>query len=144
MKIWTQRLLLAAVALGGATLCGAQTPAAMAPSDGARGATHDCSGMTGAALATCRELNRNAAGPAPTGAGTANDCSGMTGAPLVSCRRLNSAETEAPRTSVGTSEDCSDQIGDALKACRALNGQSTEPEGATTTGTGTTGGTTQP
>lgn len=103
------------------------------------GATHDCSGMTGAALETCRHLNRNADAPAQTGAGTVNDCSGMTGASLAACRRLNAAETEAPTSANGPSQDCSGQIGDALAACRALNGQPPEPDAAATTGAGTTG-----
>jgi len=99
--------------------------------------------MTGAALETCRQLNRRVNEPAQTGAGTANDCSGLTGAPLLTCRRLNAAEIVAPTTSVGASEDCSGQIGDALAACRALNGQPTEPDAASTTGAGTAGGTPQ-
>ena len=134
MKVWAPRLALAALALCGATLGIAQ----LAPSAAPRGATHDCSGMTGTALATCQQLNRNVNEPAPSGAGTPNDCSGLTGAALASCRRLNAAETAAPRSSAGASEDCSGQVGDALKACRALNGQSTEYDvsagGAATTG----------
>jgi hypothetical protein len=94
--------------------------------------------MTGTALATCQQLNRNAREPAPSGAGTPNDCSGLTGAPLASCRRLNAAETLAPTSSAGSSDDCGGQVGDALKACRTLNGQSTPydfPSGtAATTG----------
>src|SRR6476659_6038406 len=117
MKVWAPRLAIAAVALGGATLGFAQTAPA---------ATHDCSGMTGTALATCQQLNRNINEPAPSGAGTPNDCSGMTGAALASCRRLNAAETVAPNSSAGASEDCSGQVGDTLEACGAVNGQSTE------------------
>jgi hypothetical protein len=121
MKI-ASRCTLAALALCAATLGFAQG----APSDVARGATHDCTGMTGTALATCQQLNRNGNGPARSGAGTPNECSGMTGAPLASCRRLNAAEALAPTTSAGGSDDCSGQAGDALKACRTLNGQSTD------------------
>jgi len=134
MKVWAPRLAIAAVALGGATLGFAQTAPA---------ATHDCSGMTGTALATCQQLNRNINEPAPSGAGTPNDCSGLTGAPLASCRRLNAAETLAPSSSAGASDDCSGQVGDALKACRTLNGQPTEydvPTGDAAT-TGSTGST---
>jgi hypothetical protein len=122
MKFWAPRLVIAAFAFSGATLGFGQT---------ASGATHDCSGMTGTALVTCQQLNRNVNEPAPSGAGTPNDCSGMTGAPLASCRRLNAAETVAPSSSAGASEDCSGQVGDALKACRALNGQSTEYDAST-------------
>ena len=125
MKVWAPRLAIAAVALGGATLGFAQTAPA---------ATHDCSGMTGTALATCQQLNRNINEPAPSGAGTPNDCSGLTGAPLASCRRLNAAETLAPSSSAGASEDCSGQVGDALKACRTLNGQYAVPTGGAATG----------
>jgi hypothetical protein len=129
MKVWAPRLAIAALVFGGATLGFAQT---------APGPTHDCSGMTGTALVTCQQLNRNVNEPAPSGAGTPNDCSGMTGAPLASCRRLNAAETLAPSSSAGASEDCSGQVGDALRACRALNGQSTEYDvptgGAVTSG----------
>jgi hypothetical protein len=99
--------------------------------------------MTGTALATCQQLNRNINEPAPSGAGTPNDCSGLTGAPLASCRRLNAAETLAPSSSAGASDDCSGQFGDALKACRTLNGQPTEydvPTGDAAT-TGSTGST---
>lgn len=95
------------------------------PRPAVRPANHDCAGMTGTALATCRELNRRADEPAKTGAGTTNDCSGLAGAPLLSCRRLNAANASAPRSSTGESQDCGGQIGDALSACRALNG---EPE----------------
>lgn len=137
MKSSTSRTLFAALALSGATLCYAQTAPGVGPTDTLRGATHDCTGMTGTALTTCQELNRNVNEPAPTGAGTANDCSGMTGAPLFSCRRLNAAEARAQRSSAGAREDCSGQVGDALKACRALNGQY-EPD-APTVGAGTTG-----
>ncbi len=118
--------------IGGATLGFAQTPAS---------ASHDCSGMTGTALATCQQLNRNVNEPAPTGAGAPNDCSGLTGAPLASCRRLNAAETLAPSSSAGARDDCSGQVGDALKACRTLNGQSTEydvPTGGAATASGST------
>jgi hypothetical protein len=128
MKVWDPRIAIAALAFGSATLGFAQTAPATA---------HDCSGMTGTALATCQQLNRSVRDPAPSGAGTPNDCSGLTGAPLASCRRLNAAETLAPSSSAGASEDCSGQIGDALKACRALNGQSTEydvPTGGAATG----------
>ena len=134
MKVWAPRLAIAAVALGGATLGFAQTAPA---------ATHDCSGMTGTALATCQQLNRNINEPAPSGAGTPNDCSGLTGAPLASCRRLNAAETLAPSSAAGPNNDCSGQFGDALKACRTLNGQPTEydvPTGDAAT-TGSTGST---
>ena len=55
MKSWTPRLAIAALAFSGATLGFAQ----VAPSDAPRGVTHDCSGMTGTALATCLQLNRN-------------------------------------------------------------------------------------
>ena len=136
MKAWAPRLLITALALGGATLGFAQ----VAPTDASRGATHDCSGMTGTALATCQRLNRNLNAPAPSGAGTPNDCSGLTGAPLATCRRLNAAETLAPNSSAGGSEDCSGQFGDALKACRALNGQPTEYDatGGATTPNGST------
>ena len=137
MKVWTPRLAVATLALCGATLSFAQ----LAPSAAARGATHDCSGMTGTALDTCLQLNRNVNERAPSGAGTPNDCSGMTGAPLASCRRLNAAETVAPNSSAGASEDCSGQVGDALKACRALNGQSTEYD-VSTGGAATTAGST--
>lgn len=137
MKRSISRSLLAALALGSATLCYAQTVPDVGPTGAPRGATHDCTGMTGTALTTCQELNRNVNEPAPTGAGTANDCSGMTGAPLLSCRRLNAAEAQAQRSSAGASEDCSGQVGDALKACRALNGQN-EPD-VTTTGAGAAG-----
>jgi hypothetical protein len=122
MKVSASRCTLAALTLGAAVFSFAQ----VAPSDAARGATHDCSGMTGTALATCQQLNRNLNAPAPSGAGTPNECSGMTGAPLASCRRLNAAETVAPSSSAGASEDCSGQVGDALRACRTLNGQATE------------------
>ena len=134
MKVWAPRLAIAAVALGGAMLGFAQT---------APGATHDCSGMTGTALATCQQLNRNVNEPAPSGAGTPNDCSGLTGAPLASCRRVNAAETLAPSSAAGPNNDCSGQFGDALKACRTLNGQPTEydvPTGDAAT-TGSTGST---
>jgi hypothetical protein len=143
MTAWSQRLVtaaLAALAFGGATLGLAQiAPGGAEPSDAPRGATHDCSGMTGTALATCQQLNRNVNARAPSGAGTPNDCSGMTGAPLESCRRLNAAETMAPGSSAGASEDCSGQVGDALKACRALNGQPTEYDGSAS-GAGTING----
>jgi len=125
MKVWDPRIAIAALAFGSATLCFAQTAPA---------ATHDCSGMTGTALATCQQLNRSVKEPAPTGAGTPNDCSGLTGAPLASCRRLNAAETLAPSSSAGASEDCSGQVGDALKACRTLNGQYAVPTGGAATG----------
>jgi hypothetical protein len=121
MNVWTPRLAIAALALCGATLGFAQA---------GPGATHDCSGMTGTALATCQQLTRSVNEPAPSGAGATNDCSGLTGAPLASCRRLNAAETVAPSSSAGPSEDCSGQFGDALKACRALNGQPTEYDSA--------------
>jgi hypothetical protein len=134
MKSWAPKIVAAALALGGATLGFAQ----VGPSDAPRGATHDCAGMTGTALATCLQLNRNVNQAAPSGAGTPNDCSGMTGAPLATCRRLNAAETYAPSTAAGVSDDCSGQIGDALKACRALNGQSTEND-TSTAGPATTG-----
>jgi hypothetical protein len=126
MKISASRYMLAALTLCAATLGSAQ----VAPSDAVRGATHDCTGMTGTALATCQQLNRNLNGPASSGAGTPNECSGMTGAPLASCRRLNAAETTAPASASGASNDCSGQVGDALKACRTLNGQSTEYDSA--------------
>jgi hypothetical protein len=132
MKVWVPRLAIAALALGGATLGFAQTPA---------GASNDCSGMTGTPLATCQQMNRNVNEPAPTGVGAPNDCSGLTGAPLASCRRLNAAETLAPSSSAGASEDCSGQVGDALKACRTLNGQSTEydvPASGAATASGST------
>jgi hypothetical protein len=135
MNGWTPRFALAALALTG-TLCCAQTAPGGAPADAPRGATHDCSGMTGTALSTCLELNRSVNTMAPTGAGTPNDCSGMTGPPLDTCRRLNSAETAAPRSSAGTSEDCTGQVGDALAACRALNGLPSEPEARETSPTG--------
>ena len=123
MKVWTPRLAcLPPSHCAARRLALRKSPRPDAP----RGATHDCSGMTGTALATCQQLNRNVNEPAPSGAGTPNDCSGMTGAPLASCRRLNAAETVAPTSSAGASEDCSGQVGDALKACRALNGQPTE------------------
>jgi hypothetical protein len=141
MKVWAPRLVMAAVAavtLGGATLGFAQ----VAPSDAPPRATHDCSGMTGTALATCLQLNRNVNAPASSGAGIPNDCSGLTGAPLATCRRLNAAESVAPSTSAGASEDCSGQVGDALKACRALNGQPMEYD-PSTSGAATTGGSTQ-
>jgi len=125
MKVWDRRIAIAALAFGSATLCFAQTAPA---------ATHDCSGMTGTALATCQQLNRSVKEPAPTGTGTPNDCSGLTGAPLASCRRLNAAETLAPSSSAGASEDCSGQVGDALKACRTLNGQYAVPTGGAATG----------
>jgi len=137
MKRSISRSLFAALALSSATLCWAQTAPGVGPTDTPRGATHDCTGMTGSALTTCQDLNRNVNEPAQTGAGTANDCSGMTGAPLLSCRRLNAAEAQVQRSSAGTSEDCGGQVGDALKACRALNGQY-EPDAATA-GAGTTG-----
>jgi hypothetical protein len=127
----TPKMIVAALALSGGTLCFAQdAPGAGAPPATPHGATHDCTGMIGTALATCRQLNRNANEAAPTSAGTANDCSGMTGAPLFTCRRLNEAEAEAPRSGAGISDDCSGQIGDALRACRALNGESDEFPGA--------------
>ncbi len=144
MKSGTPRfvlVVLAALLSSSATLGFAQvTPGGSAGATNAPpGATHDCSGLTGTALQTCRHLNRNADVPAQTGAGTVNECSGMTGAPLATCRRLNAAETEAPTTGTGPSEDCSGQIGDALAACRALNGQPPEPDAAATTGAGTAG-----
>jgi hypothetical protein len=134
-------VVLAALLSSSATLGFAQvTPGARAGATTAPpGATHDCSGMTGTALQTCQQLNRNADVPARTVAGTVNDCSGMTGAPLANCRRLNAAETESPTTGIGPSEDCSGQIGDALAACRALNGQPLEPDAAATTGAGAAG-----
>jgi hypothetical protein len=134
MKVWAPRLAIAAaLAFGGATLGFAQT---------ASGATYDCSGMTGTALATCQQLNRNVNEPAPSGAGTPNDCSGLTGAALATCRRLNAAEKVAPSSSAGAGEDCSGQVGDALKACRVLNGQSTEYD-VSTGAAATTGDTSQ-
>lgn len=138
-------VVLTALLSSSAMLCLAQVaPGARAGATNAPpGATHDCSGLTGTALQTCRQLNRNADVPAQTGAGTVNDCSGMTGAPLANCRRLNAAETEAPTTPTGPSDDCSGQIGDALAACRALNGQPSEPDAAATTGAGTAGVTPQ-
>ena len=125
MKV-ASRSMLAALALGAATFAFAQGAPSVAPTDAPRGATHDCSGMTGTALATCQQLNRSMNRSAASGAGTPNECSGMTGAPLASCRRLNAAETAAPASAAGTSEDCSGQVGDALRACRTLNGQPTE------------------
>jgi hypothetical protein len=126
MKI-ASRSTLAALTLCAATFGFAQ----VAPSDAPRGATHDCSGMTGTALATCLQLNRNLTRPASSGAGTPNECSGMTGAPLASCRHLNAAETLAPAASADATDDCGGQIGDALKACRTLNGQPTEYDSST-------------
>ena len=125
MKV-ASRSMRAALGWGAATWGFAQGAPAVAPTDAPRGATHDCSGMTGTALATCQQLNRSMNRSAASGAGTPNECSGMTGAPLASCRRLNAAETAAPAGAAGTSEDCSGQGGDALRACRTLNGQPTE------------------
>lgn len=131
MKRWNPKMIVAALALSGGSLGFAQgAPGGGASPAAPPGATHDCTGMVGTALATCRQLNRNAEVTAPTGAGTANDCSGMTGAPLFTCRRLNGAEAQAPQSSEGVSDDCSGQFGDALAACRALNGQSDESAGA--------------
>jgi len=138
MKICASRFTLAALAL-----CAATSGFAQDAQNAARGATHDCSGMTGTALATCQQLNRSPNERAPSGAGTPNDCSGLTGAPLASCRRLNAADTTAPASSIGPSEDCSGQVGDALKACRTLNGQSTEYD-ASTAGAAGAGGTARP
>lgn len=121
MKI-ASRCMFAALTLCAATLGSAQ----VVPSDAPRGATHDCSGMTGTALATCLQQNYTVNQPGRSGAGTPNECSGMTGAPLASCRRLNAAETAAPASGAGASQDCSGQVGDALKACRTLNGQPTD------------------
>ena len=137
MKICALRFTLVALAL-----CAATSGFAQDAQNAARGATHDCSGMTGTALATRQQLNRSPNERAPSGAGTPNDCSGLTGAPLASCRRLNAAETTAPGSSIGPSEDCSGQVGDALKACRTLNGQSTEYD--STAGAAGAGGTARP
>jgi hypothetical protein len=141
MNVWAPRRVMAAVAAFAAFALGGVTPgfAQVAPAVAPPGATHDCSGMTGTALATCLQLNRNVNAPASSGAGTPNDCSGLTGAPLATCRHLNKAETVAPSSSAGASDDCSGQVGDALKACRALNGQPTDaaaPNGAGATGGG--------
>jgi len=138
MKICAPKFTLAALALYAATSGFAQDA-----QNAARGATHDCSGMTGTALATCQQLNRTPNERAPSGAGTPNDCSGLTGAPLASCRRLNAADTTAPASSIGPSEDCSGQVGDALKACRTLNGQSTDYD-ASAAGAAGTGSTARP
>jgi hypothetical protein len=127
MRFPVSTVAVAAFALSGAMLCSAQTlPDTMTPPAAARGAAHDCDGMVGSALETCRQLNRSIDVPAPAGADRINDCSGMSGAPLLDCRRLNEAETTAPRSGAGADDDCSGQVGDALKACRTLNGQPIE------------------
>ncbi|HXU54414.1 MAG TPA: hypothetical protein VN744_03205 [Casimicrobiaceae bacterium] len=89
MKICASRFTLAALAL-----CAATSGFAQDAQNAARGATHDCSGMTGTALATCQQLNRTPNERAPTGAGTPNDCSGQVGDALKACRTLNGQSTE--------------------------------------------------
>jgi hypothetical protein len=60
-------------------------------------AAYECSGLEGAALTSCRDLNAAAANSAAitTNQRTSHDCSGMTGGSLTTCMDLNGQLTPA-------------------------------------------------
>ena len=58
MKRSIPRSLLAALALGSATLCYAQTVPDVGPTGTPGGATHDCTGMTGTAQTESEEFHK--------------------------------------------------------------------------------------
>jgi len=102
-------VVLAALLSSSATLGFAQvTPGASAEATTATtaptGATHDCSGMTGAPLANCRRLNAAEPEAPTTPTGPSEDCSGQIGDALVACRALNGQppEPDAAATGAGT------------------------------------------
>jgi hypothetical protein len=91
MKPPAVRLLsLRALSVALSCVAGIAISQTIAPLGTAKRADYDCSGLDGAALTSCRQLNAAAAGGAliiPDAAlSSTDDCAGMSGAALSTCR----------------------------------------------------------
>jgi hypothetical protein len=84
----------------------------------ALGATHDCSGMTGTALATCQQLNRNVNDRRRAGAG-AGTISGMTAAHACELPASERSQTVARAVARAPSEELQ-RLADRCDALKAL------------------------
>ena len=101
-------------------------------------AAYECSGLEGAALTSCRNLNAAAANSAAitTNPRTSHDCSGMTGGSLTTCLDLNGQLPQAVPNSSGAGQSLPLPSGSTAGQSQTLPSGSTAGQAPPLAGTG--------